>query len=378
MSIGKKRILYIGGFQLPDKNAAAHRVLGIGKSLRDIGYIVEFLDVSDDIEDNNLSAEWSCQGFSVYSQRHSRNNRQRIQYTCKPLHVEEVLDKHNDWNAVIAYNYPALALLKLKKICHKRGIRIFSDCTEWYAFDGKTIGSLMTFLDSEIRMRFVHKKLDGLIAISSFLGDYYQKYLPTVVVPPTVDLDEQKWHQDAPLKNNGLIVLTYAGSIGNSRNKDQIGIVIHTIIECGLDIRLNIVGVTEDAYLNLYPEDTDLLKEYTVRNIIVFHGRLHHEEALKILQGSDYCIFYRENTRLNRAGFPTKFVESISCGVPVITTRTSDLAQYINNRGFLLDQDQFLTQFTACIKQPIALSDKDRRLFSYTNFTDRIEILFRE
>jgi glycosyltransferase involved in cell wall biosynthesis len=136
--------------------------------------------------------------------------------------------------------------------------------------------------------------------------------------------------------------------------------------------------VTEDAYLNLYPEDTDLLKEYTVRNRIIFHGRLHHEEALKILQGSDYCIFYRENTRLNRAGFPTKFVESISCGVPVITTRTSDLAQYINNRGFLLEQDQFLTQFAACITQTIALSDKDRQLFSYINFTDRIELLFRE
>lgn len=377
MSIGKKRILYVGGFQMPDKNAAAHRVLGIGKSLRDIGYIVEFLDVSDDIEDNELSAEWSCQGFTVYSQRHSHNNRQRIQYTCKPLHVEEILNKHSDWDAVIAYNYPALALLKLKRICHKREIRIFSDCTEWYAFDGKTIGSLMNFLDSEIRMRFVHKKVDGLIAISSFLGDYYWKHLPTVVVPPTVDLDEQKWHQKIPQKNNG-IVLTYAGSIGNSRNKDQIGIVIHTIIECGLDILLNIVGVSKDAYLNLYPEDMDLLSNYTNKNSIVFHGRVHHDETLKIIQGSDYCVFYRENTKLNRAGFPTKFVESISCGVPVITTKTSDLAQYINNRGFLLDQDQFLEQFTTCIKQPIALSDKDRQVFSYKNFTDKIEMLFGE
>ena len=377
MSIGTKRILYVGGFQLPDKNAAAHRVLGIGKSLRDIGYTVEFIDVSDDIEDNELSPKWNCQGFTVYSQRHSHNNRQRIQYTCKPLHVEEVLNKYSDWSAVIAYNYPALALFRLKRICHKRGIRIFSDCTEWYAFDGKTIGSLMNFLDSEIRMRFVHKKLDGLIAISSFLGDYYRKYLPTAVVPPTVDLDEEKWHQNTSQKSSG-IVLTYAGSLGNGRNKDQIGIVIHTIIESDLDIRLNIVGVSKDTYLYLYPEDVKLINNCSNKNSIIFHGRVHHDEALKILQGSNYCVFYRENTKMNRAGFPTKFVESISCGIPVITTKTSDLAQYINNGGYLLDQDQFLKQFTMCIKRPVALSDKDRQAFSYKNFTDKIAMLFGE
>ena len=37
------KILYVGGFQLPDKNAAAQRVVNIAKALRDLGHEVIFL-----------------------------------------------------------------------------------------------------------------------------------------------------------------------------------------------------------------------------------------------------------------------------------------------------------------------------------------------
>ena len=40
----KKTVLYIGGFELPDKNAAAHRVVGIAKGLKTLGYNVVFLN----------------------------------------------------------------------------------------------------------------------------------------------------------------------------------------------------------------------------------------------------------------------------------------------------------------------------------------------
>ena len=41
-----KTLLYIGGFELPDKNAAAHRVLAISKALRDIGFNVILVGVT--------------------------------------------------------------------------------------------------------------------------------------------------------------------------------------------------------------------------------------------------------------------------------------------------------------------------------------------
>ncbi|MCC8151715.1 MAG: hypothetical protein LIO96_09760 [Lachnospiraceae bacterium] len=42
----KGTIIYVGGFELPDKNAAAHRVLSNGKILTELGYRVVFLGIS--------------------------------------------------------------------------------------------------------------------------------------------------------------------------------------------------------------------------------------------------------------------------------------------------------------------------------------------
>lgn len=53
----------------------------------------------------------------------------------------------------------------------------------------------------------------------------------------------------------------------------------------------------------------------------------------------DFSILLREKNRGTMAGFPTKIVESLSLGVPVITTETSDLKNYIQDgiNGFIVD-----------------------------------------
>ena len=50
-------------------------------------------------------------------------------------------------------------------------------------------------------------------------------------------------------------------------------------------------------------------------------------------------VLLREPSRKNMSGFPTKFAESISAGVPVIANITSDLGSYIHDfkTGFRVD-----------------------------------------
>ena len=55
-------VLYIGGFELPDKNAAAHRVLGIAKILKELGYSVEFMNKSTANDPPNV-----VEGFVVHN-----------------------------------------------------------------------------------------------------------------------------------------------------------------------------------------------------------------------------------------------------------------------------------------------------------------------
>ena len=91
---------------------------------------------------------------------------------------------------------------------------------------------------------------------------------------------------------------------------------------------------------------------------------------------------------MTKAGFPTKFVESISAGTPVITNLTSDLAYYMRDPmfGFSIDQHDFnssLAIITDCIKMDNIriLEMKDyclkSRIFDYRNFSDRTESFMR-
>ena len=44
-----KKVLYLGAFELPDKNAAAQRVISNGKLLREMGFEVTYVGISKDI-----------------------------------------------------------------------------------------------------------------------------------------------------------------------------------------------------------------------------------------------------------------------------------------------------------------------------------------
>ena len=63
-------------------------------------------------------------------------------------------------------------------------------------------------------------------------------------------------------------------------------------------------------------------------------GRLSHRETVKYILGCNCYIFIRRSDKRNNAGFPTKFAESYTCGVPIITTDVSDVGEYIKKSGY--------------------------------------------
>lgn len=379
----KKRFLYVGGFQLPDKNAAAHRVLSIARILSMIGYEVVFLDVDDEREDYGLSEEHIEAGYSTYSQKRPGGMKRWASYVLNPLHVEGVLDKYTDWEGVIAYNYPAMALQKLKKICQKRNIKVYADCTEWYQYGmPRSVRDVALIIDTFFRMRIVQKRLDGIIVISNYLKNYYESSLPVVNIPPLVDKQDAKWVEEINEVEDNRIKLAYAGSPG--RSKDKLNVMIRAVGECrNNNLHLDIVGITKEEYLEYYPEEIRLLESSEAKERLTFWGRVPHMKALEIVKSSDYTVFYRAITKVSMAGFPTKFVESISCGVPVITNQTSDLNQYIreNKNGVLLSTENFENELQRLLKDMNRIDMKcevEEQRFDYRNYVKQLEEWLRK
>ena len=103
---------------------------------------------------------------------------------------------------------------------------------------------------------------------------------------------------------------------------------------------------------------------------VKFYGRIPHEEAIREVALSDWSIIIRENTLSNKAGFPTKFVESISCGTPVIANKFSNVAEYISGSKSLLNDGKSLKEkiIECCADK----SEIDREVFSYKSYSSTI------
>ncbi|USK38703.1 glycosyltransferase [Cytobacillus firmus] len=339
----KGTILYIGGFELPDKNAAAHRVLNNGKVLRELGYRVVFIDVDRKLtyETDVLDTKKNVQGFDCWSLAYPKSSKQWIHYLGNVDFLENIVREYDDIKGIICYNYQALAFMKIKKFCKNNNLKILADCTEWYSTKGTNLYfKLIKGLDSFVRMRILQKRLDGIIVISRYLETYYKDCKNIIYIPPLVDHSEEKWNVKVPEYQDDRIHIVYAGSPG--RNKDKLHVIIEKLnkLNGNYDFQLNIAGVTKDQYLSNFNRHKEIINKLGEK--ITFLGRLSHAESLKQVKMAHFTMFIRDDNRMTKAGFPTKFVESISCGTPVITTKNSDLEEYIipGKNGFFMEFDE--------------------------------------
>ena len=154
-----KTLLYIGGFELPDKNAAAHRVLAISKALRDIGFNVILVGVTKSSKYKSiLDSKKNVQGFVSYEILYPKEKKEWIKYLTSTNEIKQVINSLPKIDGIICYNYQAIAFEKLRLLCKRKGIKIYADCTEWYNTEGASpLFNLLKGFDSWFRMRVIQK-----------------------------------------------------------------------------------------------------------------------------------------------------------------------------------------------------------------------------
>ena len=373
-----KNILYIGGFDLPDNNAAAQRVIANSKILRDLGYNVLLVGLtSDNANANNF---FNYDGLQCINIPYPHNPVQWIKYLTSIRQYKKFWVNTTP-DVVIAYNHPAVALSKLIKYCHQHGAKVISDCTEWYEPHGSWLFKKIKGWDINKRMYDVHCRVDGIITISRYLDDFYRsKGMNTVLLPPLVDIQAKKWDVKRYNDNFENKRLVYAGSpLGK---KDRLDWIISSLskidsIVCG-GYELEVIGITKEQYMSIYAQDGKGIPQY-----VTFLGRISHEEVIDHLLRSDFQIFLREQTLPNMAGFPTKFAESISSQTLVLTNDTSNLMDYLENgkNGFVLNieneetlTDSLLKPLSLPLKEVRTLCSKiDNSVFDYRRFAPKLK-----
>jgi len=345
--MSKGTIIYIGGFELPDRNAAAHRVLANGKIMRELGYQVVFVGVDSARSAGTELLRHDFLGFECWSVPYPVGVVAWLKYIMGLATILKFLQKNRAAKVVgvICYNYPAVAQGRIKLLCQRTGTKIIADATEWYdASAGSLIHRVIKYVDTSLRMHIVHRLADGVITTSKFLTAFYGRRGKVTVELPTL-FDADKFQSPPPRANNLRKQFIYVGSpfdagrVNKARSnlKERLDVCIeifYQLYTAGEEFSFEIYGIGADDYLRVFPEHGGMLQE--MAQCTVFKGRQPNELVLKRIAECDFSIFFRDETRVTLAGFPSKLAESISCGTPVVSNRMVSLEDYAQSAGLFI------------------------------------------
>lgn len=355
-----KTILYVGGFELPDKNAAAQRVIPIAKAIRELGSKVVFLNYAGSAFQKQWKEYYGFQCFECPQQG-------IYSHLTDIRDVEEIVNSQRITH-IIAYNYPSIALVKLQRLCKKKGIQVIADVTEWYVAQGSLLFRIIKTFDTEYRMRYLHIKCDAVIAISEYLYQFYMNKVRTVKIPAIVDIKEIK-RKNYNYSSKEKTVFVYAGSPGGSQ-KERIDFIIDAIeqVKKIKNVSFHVIGMSKEEYEKCYQ------REYH-GEATEFYGQLPHRAVVEHIINADWTIVIRDKNKVVQAGFPTKIAESIACGTPVLANRFSNICEYLDETNSILceiDEIEYAIERACALRLTI-----DRSLFDYHRFKNILREVLR-
>ena len=337
------KVLYIGWFGLPE-TAAGIRVFQIAKLLRELGNNVAFLCLSQPGLKENQEIQYD--GFKYIRKRQFESRVKNVVnifcgvYDLKV--IKEIIEIEKP-DTVIVYNDKERLTSQIVSFCHKRGISVGADVTEWYEISRSRKWDRIVAKNVDYRIRKMDKKLDYIISISPYFTAYYKSIgcKNVIEIPPIMDCIETAINPTVRRVRH----VVYAGS---PAQKDLILPFLDAVEkknEKQVDIIADIVGVSNEQVMALMK-----ISDPEQKGIIAY-GRIPHEKCIEIVK-------IRENLRYAKAGFSTKLSESLSLGVPVLCNSVGGADEIIQDgqNGIKVEGCNTNT-IIAAIDRIISLSD---------------------
>lgn len=349
-----KVIAYVGLFPFPYGQAASKRVLGNVTLLQNLGYDVVVGHGGALKKDNIQNDIVDVKSYGLDELFLQKNGLTRL-FNFIFKSGDNTINWLNNLSVkpdcVIVYGGYYRYANKILKYCKSKNIKVVFDVVEWYE-PAQMIGGRYGFFYNSflLAFKYVYPKADGIIAISSRLKNVFEKNI-NVVIPPLVTTSiNEPWNDNAE-----ILSLIYAGNIGNKDNLHEIIQVVEELSSSN-KIRLDIFGPSEQELKSKY--NINLFSE-----VIHVHGKVSQEEINNYIIKADFTIFTRPDTHCNQYGFPSKFVESLSLGVPVTTNLTSDLGQYLKDEynGFIVE-DGSKQAIEVSIRKMLKLSLEQKKI----------------
>ncbi len=331
-----KRALLVCTDSYPDGDAGAVRTHVFAKMLESMGYeptvvgLGKTTNFQFKTHENVLYISLRSESESFFAKSLNRVlfHKRLEKYIFKNNHI---------WDLIVFSPVSEKTISFLKKYSSQKNVPLVHDSIEWYSHEQFFLGKLHpTYIaKNRLNKKLIDKRVK-VIAISSYLERYFSgKGIKTIRIPVIMDTKLMGCEKNIEQKKH---VFVYAGSPGK---KDYLNVVVSGFAKIKKDFpyELRLIGITKEQLISLCgvdPSDVEKLGDH-----LCCIGRVPRKQVLEHLSHADFTILMRsEEQRYAKAGFPTKFVESLATATPVISNATSDIANYLKDgeNGFLVSE----------------------------------------
>jgi glycosyltransferase involved in cell wall biosynthesis len=256
---------------------------------------------------------------------------------------------------IVCYDRDLMVLTLVMCLAKVFGVPVVHELTEYPSevFPKNWYGKVSLFIFERILLN----KLSGVSVISRSLYQYVAvrvKRIEIFIMPAIVDSRRFELMDSASRQSEGnSFRFTYCGSL--SEEKDGVLSMIRAFsavsVPAGLALELHLYGYGSDLQGAQVQHEIDA---HSLNSRVFVHGVVDHSKIPDLMQSSGALLLCRPVSKQASGGFPTKLVEYLASGVPVITTITSDIARYLVDGvdAFLCppnDPDQISRRMSAVI-----------------------------
>ena len=314
-------IAYVTYEEYPDGSPGAIRGKSFVDTLRSIGKDTIVLHRGE------MSSNEHPKIISLFS----RNRWNKfLFYSCRVIYQLEKLRKSDNLEAVIIYSSGTIVgLWLILHWCYFFKIPVIKDVVEWYSKEQFKYGVFsFNYILKNIENRYIIDENVRVIAISSYLYNYYKgKGCKTTQIPIIKNIDRKDIQQN--LDDNRPCSFIYAGS---HLKMDNIPLVLFAFASLSDNVlkkvRFDIYGLSQESIEDVVGKD--LLSKLS--GSVFIHGRVPNSEVIENYKTTDFCLLFRNpELRVNKAGFPSKVIESMSMGVTIFGNYSSDLSEFLRD-----------------------------------------------
>lgn len=203
---------------------------------------------------------------------------------------------------------------------------------------------------------WVYSIVDGMIVMTDELNIYYKslKVKNILVLPMTVDFD--RFINTQKSLNNKEKYFAYVGGNGGFKRDGLLDSVkaFKALHLKYYKFKYYIIGPFDKSN-RIYLELEEYILNNSLNNSVLFLGVKRTTEIPSFLQNATGLIMTPPKDFVS-GGFPTKLGEYLASGTPVITTKVSEISNYLNSdNAFLVEPcniDEIFSKMVSIVEDP--------------------------